>query len=332
MNYIDKKSKKEASSGLRILRVQDPWADIGADVKKGLTSDPKYLHCKYFYDQKGSELFDAICELPEYYLTRSEASLLSEIAPEIARLTQVNEIIELGSGVASKTTLLLDAFTADDCPITYRPLDISEAALRQAILRLKGRYKCLNIEAVVCDYTQDLESICPNSPCLAVFIGSTIGNFDPPEAVELLKSLRRRLEPGDWFLLGADLLKSKKILEAAYNDKRGLTALFNKNILQVINTRLGGLFDPDDFRHRAFLNTELQRIEMHLEAKKPLEIFIRDLGLTVAFRKGETIFTEISRKFTKEGVHGMMKTAGFQPERWYVSRDGYFVLTLAQVK
>ena len=175
MSLIDKESKKEASCGLQIIRAEDPWADMGADVNKGLTSDQKYLHCKYFYDKKGSELFDAICELPEYYLTRSEASLLSDISPEIARLTQANEIIELGSGVASKTTLLLDAFAAESRPVTYRPLDISETALSQAVYRLEGVYKCLNIEAGVWDYTRELESIYPISPFLAVFRGSTIG-------------------------------------------------------------------------------------------------------------------------------------------------------------
>jgi len=316
---------------LKILRPDNPWGNIAEDVRKGLTSGPKYLHCKYFYDQRGSELFDAICELPEYYLTRAEASLLEDVSGEIARLTQAREIIELGSGTASKTTILLDALLSEDRAVKYVPLDISESSLREALKRLTGRYQNLEIEALVCDYTKDLHYLSPASPCLTLFLGSTIGNFNRKEDLVLLRSLHKQLRLGDWFLLGTDLLKSKDILEAAYNDSQGITALFNKNILNVINRELRGDFDTDDFSHRAFLNEDLERMEIHLAAKRPLEVHIHSLDLTVFFDKEETIFTEISRKFTESSIRNMLRDSGFHLEKMYISKDNYFALALARV-
>ena len=295
-----------------------------------MTSTPKTLPCKYFYDDTGSEFFDRICGLPEYYLTRSESSLLHDIAGDIADRTQAEEILELGSGVSLKTAILLDAFFERRKSLRYIPVDISEAALKEAISRLKDRYPSLEIEAVVCDYTKDLSRLSPSQGNLSLFLGSTIGNFLQKDAIRLLVELRKVLHEGDWYLMGMDLMKAKDVIEPAYNDAEGLTACFNRNILTVINRRLGADFDPKEFRHRAFLDRDAGRVELHLEAGREMTVYIRDLDLIVPFRKGETILTEISRKFTRSEVVEMLAQAGFELDQWYVGRDGYFALALAR--
>ena len=299
-------------------------------MRLGLTSSRKTLPCKYFYDDTGSKLFDRICGLPEYYLTRSESSLLKDIADDISDRTKAKEILELGSGVALKTPILLDAFSRREKWLRYVPLDISEAALKEAIARLRDRYSCLEIEAVVCDYSKDLSKLSPTSGSLSLFLGSTIGNFLQNDAIRLLCDLREILHVGDWFLLGVDLMKPKQVIEPAYNDAEGVTARFNKNILTVINRELEADFDLKKFRHLAFLNREEGRVELHLEAQTEMTVHIGGLDLIIFLKRGETILTEISRKFSRPEVVDMLELSGFELDEWYVSRNGYFALVLAR--
>lgn len=299
-------------------------------MRRGLTSSRKTLPCKYFYDDKGSGLFNRICELPEYYLTRSESSLLREIAVELADRTRATEILELGSGVALKTSILLDAFYKPELSLRYIPTDISETALKEALARLIERYPCLEIEAVVCDYTKDLFRLFPSPGSLTLFLGSTIGNFHQDSAVRLLCDLRDVLHAGDWFLFGVDLMKSKDVIEPAYNDAEGVTARFNKNILSVINRELEADFDEERFRHLAFLNRDEGRVELHLEAQNEMTVHLGKLDLTISMKQGETILTEISRKFSRDEMVDMLEMSGFALEEWYVSGNGYFALVLAR--
>ncbi|MFC2158417.1 L-histidine N(alpha)-methyltransferase [Acidobacteriota bacterium] len=324
--------QSSSSSKITVIDSRDPWSTIAEDVRNGLSSDPKTLPCKYFYDKRGSLLFDQISRLPEYYLTRTETGLLESISAEIVKVTQAREIIELGSGIAVKTTLLLDAFLQNGKPISYIPLDISESALKRTVDDFSRKYDNLEIRALACDYTSDLLCLTSRGDSLAIFLGSTIGNFDNKSAIRLLNSLKERLVSGDWFLLGVDLLKSREILEAAYNDSQGITASFNKNILSVINDRLGANFNPDEFLHRAFLNERMSQVELYLEVKSNLKVEIRELDMTVSFQKGETILTEISRKFTRQSIHSLLNDSGFELYNWYPSQNEYFALALARVK
>ena len=321
-----------SSCEITVIDSKDPRSGIAEDVRNGLSSEPKTLPCKYFYDKRGSLLFDQISRLPEYYLTRTETELLEAISAEIVEVTQAREIIELGSGIAVKTSLLLDAFLHDRKSILYVPLDISESALKRTVDDFSKKYDSLEIRALVCDYTSDLHCLTSHGDSLAIFLGSTIGNFNDKSAIRLLSSLKERLVSGDWFLLGVDLLKSREILEAAYNDSQGITAAFNKNILSVINDRLGANFIPEDFLHRAFLNERMSQIELHLEAKSDLKVELRELDMTVSFQKGETILTEISRKFTRQSIHRLLNDSGFELHHWYTSQNEYFALALSRVK
>ncbi len=308
----------------------DPWKNLPEDIRTGLTSKPKFIPSKYFYDKKGSLLFDKICSLPEYYQTRTEKALIEEYAPEIVRLTQAGELIELGSGVAFKTRVLIKSFLDHLGSLNYIPMDISSSALEEAKRRLHS-YSGLNIKPLIGDYTCNLAFISPNETCLVLFLGSTIGNLNPEQTQSMLSSISGRLNQGDWFLLGIDLMKDVSVIEAAYNDTQGLTAAFNKNILNVVNRNLDGNFNLQDFSHTAFLNTDKNQIEMHLTAQKSISVFLEKINLHVDIQKGESILTEISRKFSREIVDRMMDKSGFQLKHWLSSNDKYFALALAKV-
>ena len=301
------------------------------DLLEGLSGRPLSIPSKYFYDDRGSALFDAICDLPEYYLTRTERALLDRLAAEIAKVTRAGELVELGAGTARKTGHLIEHLLTLNGSLRYAPLDISQYALDQARESLSRAYPDLRITGIRCDYTRSLAGLDPEPGCLAVFLGSTIGNFSTGAGVALLRRLGARLAPGDWFLLGVDLVKPARVLEAAYNDAQGLTAEFNRNILEVVNRRTGGSFDPSRFEHVAFFNPEEARIEMHLEAREASKVRIEALDLELEIQAGERIRTEISRKFTRPSTEELLATSGFRLRHWFESEDGYFGLALAQV-
>lgn len=301
---------------------------LGAEVYRGLTARPKALSPWMFYDQRGSELFEQITELPEYYLTRTERDLFAQhgaamvgAAADGAELA----VIELGAGTAAKTGLLLEA-AARQCPATtYFPIDISASALDAARRRLSETLPEVCVAPLLADYTKDMSAI-PSPACrrLVLYIGSSIGNFEPAAAAGLLRRLRRQLQPGDHLLLGIDHAKDRGTLLRAYNDTTGVTGEFNRNALVRINRELEGEFRPGLFRHRAIWNERASRIEMHLESLIAQAVRIRALGLTVDFRRGESIHTENSYKFTAETASGMLERSGFavrqswsDSQRWY---------------
>jgi L-histidine N-alpha-methyltransferase len=302
------------------------------DLSLGLQSDPRWIPSKYFYDDRGSALFDQICDLPEYYPYRTEQALLDEVAPEVAELTRAVELVELGSGTGRKARTLIGALLAQGNGCHYCPLDISEFALRQATAAVAAAFPEVRITGIACDYLSSLEALTPDPGCLAAFLGSTIGNFRHVDGVRLLRRLHDQLAGGDWFLLGVDLVKPVAVLEAAYNDAAGLTARFNKNILSVVNREANGDFDPEGFEHLAFFDPEASQIEMHLVARQAQRVRLRALDLELELERGERIRTEISRKFTRASAGRMLVESGFDLQHWFPSRNGYFALALASVE
>jgi L-histidine N-alpha-methyltransferase len=301
------------------------------DVRRGLTAKQKSLPAKYFYDRAGSLLFERITELPEYYPTRTESALLQEILPELIEEILPDDIVEIGAGSSEKTRRVLTAVSAGGRHVRYVPLDVDRLTLESTAARLLKDYPHLSVHAVVGDFGRDLAHVPPAAGRrLTMFLGSTIGNLDGPARHRLLRGLRGTLpDPGDRLLLGVDLVKDVKMLEAAYDDAAGVTRDFNRNILNVINRGVDGDFDPDAFRHRAFFNKKASRIEMHLVSETAQTVTLRRLGLTVHFRPGEDIWTESSYKFTRAGVEGMLTRAGLRLVRWYVDPANYFTLALA---
>ncbi len=315
-----------------IERRFDPERDstLADDVRRGLTQRQKAIPPKHFYDERGSRLFDAISRLPEYYLTRAEQTLLERVASDILAAARPTDLIELGSGVAKKTRTFLDAAERRGLRLRYHPIDVCEPVLRSSGKALLQRYPWLEIRAVVADYDGRLEPLALGEHRLVAFLGSSIGNFTPERAASFLGGIAAELRRGEYFLLGADLVKSIERLEAAYNDAAGITAAFNRNLLHVVNRELDADFDPAAFDHLAFYNRRRAQIEMHLRAQTAQRVTIRRLGLTVEFRAGETLHTEISRKFTRRRLGSMCRSAGFEPRRWYATPDGSFGLILAQ--
>ncbi len=319
-----------------LLRIDEYGAEslqsqLRRDVDQGLAGLPKSLPSKYFYDDHGSRLFDAICDLPEYYPTRTEQALLERIADEVIQLAHPSHLIELGSGASRKTRVLLDALTRVRPAAWYVPIDVSGGMLRRSAAALRRAYPRLHVHGVVGDYERHLRHIPPAERRLAVFLGSTIGNFTPEGAVDFLDHLARHLAPGDSLLLGVDLVKPVEILNAAYNDSSGVTAEFNLNVLRVINRELRADFELARFAHLAFFNREASQIEMHLQARRAHEVDVAGIGRSVHFDAGETIRTEISRKFTRASTTAMLAAAGFAVTRWYASENDYFALALAAV-
>jgi L-histidine N-alpha-methyltransferase len=320
-----------------LLRIERHLVDgrrtqLAADVRQGLTAQPKRLPPKYFYDDRGSRLFEAICELPEYYLTRTEYGLLAEIADAIIERTRPAQLIELGSGSARKTRLLLEALLRGRRAATFVPIDVSETALRRSAMALRAAYPTLRVHAIVADYERGLPRLASAAPRLVAFLGSTIGNFVTPDDVAFLRAIASRLTPDDHLLLGVDLVKPVARLHAAYNDAAGVTAEFNRNLLRVVNRELQADFDPARFDHVAFYNSEAAQIEMHLRSRAAQEVRLAALDWVVAFAAGETIHTESSRKFTRATADAMLAAGGFRLERWYTSADGAFALALAGVE
>ena len=293
-----------------------------ADVRAGLTASPKRLPPKYFYDDAGSVLFERITELPEYYPTRAERGLLAEVADGLMGELRPREIVELGSGSSAKTRVLLSARSAPEHLRRYIPIDVSEGIVRSTSAALLSEYEHLSVHGVIGDFGRHLGLVPPSEgPRLALFLGGTVGNFEPEERTELLSQVRQMLGQDGRLLLGLDLTKDVGTIEAAYNDSRGVTAEFNRNVLRVINRELAADFDPDAFAHRAFFNAEASRIEMHLAPSTVQRARVDRLDLDVVVNPGETIWTENSHRFTEDSIAEMLGSAGLRQERFYTDDD-----------
>ncbi|RGC67781.1 Histidine-specific methyltransferase EgtD [Micromonospora sp. MW-13] len=310
------------------LEEQDLGRGLREDVRTGLTAAPKWLPPKWFYDARGSELFEEITRLPEYYPTRAERSVLAERAGEIAELTGAKTLIELGSGSSEKTRLLLDAFTRRGGLGTFVPLDVSVSALRQSTEQIAADYPGLRVRGIVGDFTRHLHRLPAGGRRLVIFLGGTIGNLLPAERAGFLAAMRAALEPGDWLLLGTDLVKDPAVIVPAYDDGAGVTAEFNRNVLRVINRELDADFDPEAFTHVALWDPEREWIEMRLRADRPHRV--RVLDLDVAFAAGEELRTEVSAKFRPEGIAAELAAAGFTAHEFWTDADGRFGVTLAR--
>jgi dimethylhistidine N-methyltransferase/ergothioneine biosynthesis protein EgtC len=304
-------------------------ASLRADVLAGLTATPKALPPKWFYDERGSELFDKITLLDEYYPTRAERSILAERAAEIAAIAKASTLVELGSGTADKTRLLLDALRDLGTLAEYVPVDVSESALVTAADRMVARYPGLKVHAVLSDFQEHLGLPESGGRRLVAFLGSTIGNLLPAERAEFLTGLRARLRDGDTLLLGTDLVKDPAVLVAAYDDAAGVTADFNKNILSVLNAELGGNFDLDQFEHVALWNADAEWIEMRLRSSVDQTVDLPVIGLTVPFAAGEDLRTEISAKFRRDGITAELASAGLNLQHWWTDPAGRFGLSLS---
>ncbi|MFJ7204284.1 L-histidine N(alpha)-methyltransferase [Streptomyces sp. NPDC098789] len=301
-------------------------AALRTDVREGLTGSPKSLPPKWFYDARGSELFEEITRLPEYYPTRAEREILLERAGEIAAVSGARTLVELGSGSSEKTRHLIEALPALD---TYIPVDVSESALRGAADVLLSDRPGLRVHALVADFTRPLALPPTPGPRLVVFLGGTIGNLRPAERAAFLASVRAMLSPGDALLMGTDLVKDEAVLVAAYDDARGVTAEFNRNVLAVIDRELGADFHTADFAHVAVWNREQEWMEMRLRARTDALVKIRALDLVVPFAAGEEILTEVSAKFRQEGVRDELASAGLELTQWWADREGRFALSLS---
>ena len=299
-----------------------------AEVAAGLSAPQKELPPKYFYDRRGSELFEEITRLPEYYLTRAERGLLERWMPVLIPRLGVRTLVELGAGSAAKTRLILDAMRGAGPAALYIPIDVSAAFLARTAARLRREYPGLEVEPAVADISEELALPCDfPRPALFAFLGSTIGNFAPAEAVRLLSRVRHHMLPGDHLLLGVDLRKDIARIEAAYNDSRGVTADFNRNMLLVLNRELGAEFDPDAFEHRAFYEAAAHRIEMHLVSSREQRVTVPGVG-RVAFAAGESIRTEISCKYDRASVAELFDETGLRLALWRSDPEELFALVV----
>lgn len=303
---------------------------LRADARAGLTADPKWLPPKWFYDARGSELFEQITRLPEYYPTRAEREILDARAAGIAARTGAHTLVELGSGSSEKTRLLLGALRDHGTLREFVPLDVSEQALREAAAAIVGDYPGLAVHGVVGDFTAHLEELPGEPPRMVAFLGSTIGNLVPDERAAFFASLRGVLSPGDWLLLGTDLVKDPDTLVRAYDDAAGVTAEFNRNVLRVLNRQLGADFDVDAFTHVAVWDAKNEWIEMHLRANRPMSVLLPEIGLEVKFADGEELSTEISAKFRRPGIESELASAGFELTDWWTDTDNRFALSLSR--
>ena len=314
------------------LTAEDLRRELAGDVRAGLTGRPKELPPRWFYDERGSQLFEEITRLPEYYLTRRERSILAERSAEIAALAAAETLVELGSGTSEKTRLLLNALREDGELPRFVPFDVSEPTLRGASEAIAADVPGLEVHAVVGDFQRHVDLLPRDGRRLVAFLGSTIGNLLPPERAAFLSSLADALDPGEWLLLGVDLVKEEGRLVAAYDDPAGVTAEFNRNVLAVVNRELGGEFPLDAFEHVARWDAEGERIELALRSLRAQHVAVRGLRLEVDFAAGEELRTEWSAKFRREGVEAELRAAGLEPVRWWTDAHGDFGLALARVQ
>jgi L-histidine N-alpha-methyltransferase len=305
-------------------------AGLAEDVREGLSCPFKELPPKYFYDERGSRLFEAITELPEYYPTRAERSILEARAGEIIGAAAPTTLIELGSGAAAKTRWLLDAMREAGSLETYVPVDISEEITRRVAEELVAEYAGLRVRGIVCDYETHLERVPREEGALIAFLGGTIGNFRPGPRRSFLARLATLMYPGDRFLLGTDLVKDTAILETAYNDSAGVTAEFNKNVLHVLNRELDADFDPDGFEHVAFFDADNEWIDIRLRSLVEQFIDLKALDMRTHFARNEEMRTEISTKFTRERLEASYADAGLELVEWWTDPEELYALSLAR--
>jgi L-histidine N-alpha-methyltransferase len=309
-----------------LLQAEDEH-EVIAEIFNGLAAEKKTISSKFFYDDTGSQLFEQITLLPEYYPTRTEKSILHRVARDIVAYHGAPEIIELGSGDCSKISILLDAFREEGLEsISYLPVDVSEAAVIQSSEELIDKYPGLQVQGIVADFMKHLDALPDGNNRLICFFGSTLGNLGEKEATDFVCSVKRIMKKGDSFLLGLDIVKDTRTLELAYNDSRCVTDAFNKNILSAVNNLAATNFHPEDFKHRAFFNAERSRIEMHLVARKDLVIESPHFSQKIMLKKGETIHTENSRKFTHEDIRQMANDSGLSIQGIYTDHHEWFSL------
>ncbi len=306
------------------------YDELRADVRAGLTATPKTLPPKYFYDERGSELFDEITRLPEYYLTRAETTILQRRAADIANLSRCESLVELGSGTSAKTRILLRALLEGGTLRQFVPFELDPTVLAESSEALATEFPGLQVAPVVGDFERDLAAIPASGRRMIAFLGSTIGNFEPPARASFLKQIGAILQPGDTFLLGTDLVKDVDRLLRAYDDAAGTTAEFNRNVLVVLNRELGANFAVDQFEHVAVWDAASEWMEMRLRSACDQEVTVRDLGLTVTFAAGEEMRTEISAKFRPDALAAEFTTAGLETIRFWTDPARDFGLTLAR--
>jgi dimethylhistidine N-methyltransferase len=311
------------------LRPADSVAALRADVRAGLTAAPKTLPPRWFYDERGSELFDEITRLPEYYPTRAERALLAAHAPDIAAASGAEVLVELGSGTSEKTRLLLDALRATGTLRRFIPVDVDPSVLRSSAAAVTAEYPGVEVQPVVGDFTRHLGDLPRSGRRLIAFLGSTIGNLEPGPRAEFLAELAGTLQPGDSFLMGTDLVKDPARLVRAYDDAAGVTAAFNRNVLEVINRELAADFQLAAFDHVAIWDAEREWIEMRLRSRTDQRVRITDLGLEITLAAGEDIRTEISAKFRPDAVAAELFTAGLTTTHWWTDPDGDFGASLS---
>lgn len=339
MRRIDLTSATSTQSEkrLKIERFLNPTAIShaeGLEVIQGLTQTSKTLPPKYFYDDRGSHLFEQICQLPEYYVTRTETAILKQYASEIAHLTGPCELVELGSGSSTKTRILLDAYQQLEFPLRYVPIDVSAGMLESTAKQLLAEYPSLQVHALASTYEVALTQL-PDTKMptrMLCFIGSTLGNLNRAECDRFFAQVTDTLAEGEYFLLGVDLQKPKSILEAAYNDAQGVTAAFNLNLLNHLNQRFAANFDPRLFEHCAFYNESEHQIEMHLRSLQSQTIDLSDLHLSVKFAAGETLRTEISRKFDLNQIQDYLQDKGLKALKYWTDSQQWFGLILCQLQ
>src|SRR5262245_13071552 len=308
-----------------------PLSGMAADVRAGLTRPFKELSPRYFYDERGSELFEQITELDEYYPTRCEREILASRATEICEAAnRPASLIELGSGSARKTRVLLDAMRCAGCLETYCPVDISEEITRETAQAIASEYEGINVHGLVCDFEFDLERVPVEGPRGIALLGGTMLNFAPPQPASLLRRIANLLGSDDRFLLGTDLVKDPAILEAAYNDPKGVTAAFNKNVLAVLNRELSADFEIDSFEHVARWDPENLWIDIRLRSLANQVVNFEALDMLVPFGAGEEMRTEISTKFLRPGLEGIYAEAGLELTDWWVDGEGLYALSLAR--
>lgn len=311
------------------VTTEDPEA-VREEIRSGLLSSPRVLPTRYIYDDHGSDLFEQICELPEYYQTRTEYKILLDYADRIVSLTEADELVELGSGAATKTRALLDAMVRARQLQFYVPFDVSEGIVRRVANELILEYEGLQVHGVVGDFLAHLEHIPEGGRRLVVILGGTIGNLDHQTAFRFLSSIHREMASGDFFLLGVQLITDTDRLEAAYNDSAGITAQFNKNILSVMKEVVGANFDPETFEHVARYNSQHHRIEMSLRSLRDQIVDFPGLDLTLHLKKDEEILTEISNKYNREQTEAFLLETGFEMVEWYTDSQQLHGLALAK--
>lgn len=325
----DGKTHVDARITVELRRRLISEAEELAEIRAGLDASAPWISSKYFYDTRGSRLFEEITELPEYYQTRAERSILTRTADEIVRIAGAHELLELGSGASTKTRVILDAMRRAGTLDWYIPFEVSEDLTRRVADQLVEEYPTLSIHAVIGDFTSTLPYMRRGARRLVILLGGTIGNFDEDDAISLLVELAEHMNTGEYFLLGTDLIKEPAVIEAAYNDTRWVTAAFNRNILSVMNAKLDADFDPTGFDHVAFFDTVRHRIEMRLRANRDHEVMARKLDTVYRYRRSDEIRTEISVKYDRDLVRGLLQRAGFTLTNFYTDEENLFGLSLA---